>query len=228
MLPTGLGLLAVSNKALEAHKSSKMARCYFSFEDMIKTNDLGYFPYTPATPLLRGLRASLDLLLDEGLDNVFARHHRLAEGVRKAVAAWGLTLCAKEPKWHSDTVTAILVPEGVDGANVVKTAYHRYNLSLGVGLNKVAGKVFRIGHLGELNEIMIGGVLVGAEMALARLRRQRRPGSGGGAAAEYFRSTTKASATAGRNRSRNLQAEFPGAAPPSAALSLREASRAGF
>ncbi len=105
MLPTGLGLLAVSNKALEAHKTSKMERCYFSFEDMIKNNDLGYFPYTPATQLLRGLRASLDLLQAEGLDNVFARHHRLAEGVRKAVAAWGLKLCAKEPKWHSDTVS---------------------------------------------------------------------------------------------------------------------------
>jgi len=195
MLPTGLGILAVSNKALEANKSSKMERCYFSFEDMIKINDLGYFPYTPATQLLRGLRASLDLLQAEGLDNVFARHTRLAEGVRKAVAAWGLKLCAKEPKWHSDTVSAILVPEGVDSAQVVKTAFYRYNLSLGVGLNKVAGKVFRIGHLGALDEIMVGGVLFGVEMALHDCGVNIVPGSGTGAAAEYFRQTSKASAT---------------------------------
>jgi alanine-glyoxylate transaminase/serine-glyoxylate transaminase/serine-pyruvate transaminase len=162
---------------------------------MIKNNDLGYFPYTPATQLLRGLRASLDLLQAEGLDNVFARHTRLAEGVRKAVAAWGLKLCAKEPKWHSDTVSAILVPEGVDSAQVVKTAFYRYNLSLGVGLNKVAGKVFRIGHLGALDEIMVGGVLFGVEMALRDCGVDVVPGSGSGAAAEHFRQTTKASAT---------------------------------
>jgi len=195
MLPTGLGILAVSNKALEAHKSSKIQRCYFSFEDMIKANDTGYFPYTPATQLLRGLRASLDLLLGEGLDNVFARHHRLAEGVRKAVAAWNLKLCAKDPKWYSDTVSAILVPEGIDSAQVVKTAFYRYNLSLGVGLNKVAGKVFRIGHLGALDEIMIGGVLFGVEMALRDCGVDVVPGSGSGAAAEYFRTSSKASAT---------------------------------
>jgi alanine-glyoxylate transaminase/serine-glyoxylate transaminase/serine-pyruvate transaminase len=195
MLPTGLGILAVSNKALEAHKSSKMERCYFSFDDMVKANDTGYFPYTPATQLLRGLRASLDLLLGEGLNNVFARHNRLAEGVRKAVAGWGLKLCAVEPKWYSDTVSAIRVPDGVDSAQVVKTAYYRYNLSLGVGLNKVAGKVFRIGHLGALDEIMIGGVLFGCEMALRDCGVAVAPGSGSGAAAEYFRATTKASAT---------------------------------
>ena len=195
MLPTGLGILAVSNRALEAHKSSKMQRCYFSFEDMVKANDQGYFPYTPATQLLRGLRASLDLLLAEGLDNVFARHNRLAEGVRKAVAAWGLKLCAAEPKWYSDTVSAIRVSDGIDSAQVVKTAYYRYNLSLGVGLNKVAGKVFRIGHLGALDEIMIGGVLFGCEMAMRDCGINVVPGAGSGAAAEYFRATTKASAT---------------------------------
>jgi alanine-glyoxylate transaminase/serine-glyoxylate transaminase/serine-pyruvate transaminase len=194
MLPTGLGILAVSNKALEAHKSSKMQRCYFSFEDMIKNNDNGYFPYTPATQLLRGLRASLDLLLGEGLDNVFARHNRLAEGVRKAVAAWGLQLCAKEPKWYSDTVSAVVVPDGIDSAQVVKTAYYRYNLSLGVGLNKVAGKVFRIGHLGAIDEIMIGGVLFGCEMAMRDCGIEVVPGAGSAAAVEHFRATSKASA----------------------------------
>ena len=145
MLPTGLGILAVSDKALQANKSQqpRMNRCFFSFEDMIKTNDLGFFPYTPATQLLRGLRTSLDMIAEEGLENIFARHARMATGVRKAVDAWGLKLCAKEPKWQSDTVSAIYVPEGIDSANVVKTAYYRYNVSLGVGLTKVAGKVFR-------------------------------------------------------------------------------------
>ena len=195
MLPTGLGILAVSGKALEAHKSSKMQRCFFSFEDMIKANDTGYFPYTPATQLLRGLRASVDLIFAEGLDNVIARHHRLSEGVRRAVDAWGLKLCAAEPKWHSDTVSAIRTPEGVDSANVVKTAYNRYNLSLGVGLSKVAGKVFRIGHLGALDEIMIGGVLFGCEMAMKDCGINIVPGSGTGAAAEYFRTSSKKSAT---------------------------------
>ncbi len=188
MLPTGLGILAVSQKALDANKSlnGRMNRCFFSWEDMIKTNDQGYFPYTPATQLIRGLRTSLDLLFAEGLDNVFARHTRLASGVRAAVDAWGLKLCAKEPKWHSDTVSAILAPEGIDSAEIVKTAYYRYNTSLGVGLNKVAGRVFRIGHLGALDEFMVGGVLFAVEMALKDCGVDVKLGSGTGAAAEYF------------------------------------------
>jgi alanine-glyoxylate transaminase/serine-glyoxylate transaminase/serine-pyruvate transaminase len=169
--------------------NGRMNRCFFSFEDMIKANDLGYFPYTPATQLIRGLRASLDLIFAEGLENVLKRHTRLASGVRAAVDAWGLKLCAKEPKWHSDTVSAILVPEGIDSANVVKTAYYRYNTSLGVGLNKVAGKVFRIGHLGALDEVMIGGVLFAVEMALKDCGVPIKMGSGTGAAAEYFSKT---------------------------------------
>ncbi len=197
MLPTGLGILAVSQKALDANKSlnGRMNRCYFSFEDMIKTNDLGYFPYTPATQLIRGLRTSLDMLFEEGLDNVFARHTRLATGVRAAVDAWGLKLCAKEPKWHSDTVSAIFVPEGIDANAVLKTAYYRYNTSLGTGLNKVAGKVFRIGHLGALDEFMVGGVLFAVEMALKDCGVNIKLGSGTGAAAEYFSKTATKSAT---------------------------------
>ncbi len=180
-----------SQKALDANKSlnGRMNRCFFSWEDMIKTNDLGYFPYTPATQLIRGLRASLDLIFAEGLDNVIARHTRLATGVRAAVDAWGLKLCAKEAKWHSDTVSAILVPEGIDAVNVLKTAYYRYNTSLGTGLNKVAGKVFRIGHLGALDEGMIGGVLFNVEMALKDCGVPIKFGSGTGAAAEYFSKT---------------------------------------
>ncbi|MER9133173.1 aminotransferase class V-fold PLP-dependent enzyme [Mesorhizobium sp. M0768] len=191
MLPAGLGFLSVSQKALAAAKSTKHHRCYFSFDDMIKANDTGYFPYTPATQLLRGLRASLDLIAQEGLENIFARHHRLAGGVRKAVDAWGLRLCAKEPKWHSDTVSAVLVPEGIDSAAVVRRAHQAYNTSLGGGLNKVAGKVFRIGHLGWLNEVMVCGALSAAEMALLDCEVKLAPGSGVGAAIEHFRLSEK-------------------------------------
>lgn len=187
MLPAGLGFLSVSQKALAAAKTAKGRRCYFSFEDMIRANDTGFFPYTPATQLLRGLRVSLDLIETEGLEAIFARHHHLAEGVRKAVDAWGLKLCAKERKWHSDTVSAVYVPEGIDSAEVVKRAYHKYQTSLGVGLNKVAGRVFRIGHLGWLNEVMVCGALSAAEMALRDCGVKVAPGSGVGAALEHFR-----------------------------------------
>jgi alanine-glyoxylate transaminase / serine-glyoxylate transaminase / serine-pyruvate transaminase len=187
MLPTGLAIVAVSQKALAAHKSAKCPRCFFDFADMIRTNKDGFFPYTPATTLLRGLRASVDMLLAEGLDNVFARHHRLAEGARHGVAAWGLELCAKASKWHSDTVTAICVPAGFNSDDVVRTAYYRYRMSLGVGLSKVAGRVFRIGHIGHVNEIMILQVLAGCEMALRDVGVPVAAGSGVAAAQEHFR-----------------------------------------
>ncbi|MBT1157027.1 aminotransferase class V-fold PLP-dependent enzyme [Aminobacter anthyllidis] len=187
MLPPGLGFLSVSQKALDAAKSAKFSRCYFSFEDQIRANDTGYFPYTPAVQLLRGLRAALDLIQEEGLDNIFERHNRLATGVRKAVDAWGLKVCAKEAKWHSDTVSAILVPEGVDSAEVVRRAYHGYQTSLGVGLSKVAGKVFRIGHLGWVNEVMMCGAISAAEMSLRDVGVKVQPGSGVGAALEHYR-----------------------------------------
>ena len=186
MLPTGLAIICVSQKALEAHKSAQMGRCFLSWEDMIKTNDTGYFPYTPATTLLRGLRCSLDMIEAEGLENVFARHHRLAEGVRRAVFAWGMRPCAAEEKWYSDTVTAIMVPEGHDAAQVIKRAYETYNLSLGTGLTKVAGKVFRIGHLGWLNEIMTLQAIAGAEMAMRDTGIPVELGSGVAAAQAYY------------------------------------------
>ena len=189
MLPTGLAIVGVSQKALEARKTSKMPVCFFDYDDMINTNAQGYFPYTPAATLLRGLRASVDMLLDEGLDNVFARHHRLAEGVRRAVSAWGLTTCAQGPEWHSDTVTAIMVPEGVDANEVIKTAYYKYDLSLGAGLSQVAGKVFRIGHLGWLNELMVLSALGGAELAMRDVGLQFTSGAGVGAAVDYFAET---------------------------------------
>ncbi len=187
MLPAGLAIMAASQKAIAASKTSSMRRCYFDFKDMIATNANGYFPYTPPMTMLRGLRASLDLLLDEGLENVFARHRFLAEGVRQAVAAWGLKLCASEPKWYSDTVTAIVVPEGFDAAKVIARAYHRYGLSLGAGLSVVAGKVFRIGHLGDLNEVMLLSAIAGSEMAMRDVGIPVQAGSGVGAAAEYYR-----------------------------------------
>ncbi|AWC25923.1 aminotransferase class V-fold PLP-dependent enzyme (plasmid) [Aminobacter sp. P9b] len=187
MLPPGLGFLSVSQKALDAAKSAKFGRCYFSFEDQIRANDTGYFPYTPAVQLLRGLRAALDLIQEEGLDNIFERHNRLATGVRKAVDAWGLRVCAKEAKWNSDTVSAILVPEGIDSADVVRRAFHGYQTSLGVGLSKVAGKVFRIGHLGWVNEVMMCGAISAAEMSLRDCGVKVQPGSGVGAALEHYR-----------------------------------------
>jgi alanine-glyoxylate transaminase/serine-glyoxylate transaminase/serine-pyruvate transaminase len=157
MLPAGLGLLAVSPKAKALYGSAKLNRVFFDLGDMDKANATGYFPYTPSLPLLYGLREALVMLMEEGLDNVFARHHRLAEGTRAAVKAWGLSLCARQPKWYSDTVSAILVPPGVNGAEVIDIAYRRYNLALGAGLARMAGKLFRIGHLGDLNECMLLG-----------------------------------------------------------------------
>jgi alanine-glyoxylate transaminase / serine-glyoxylate transaminase / serine-pyruvate transaminase len=187
MMPTGLGIVAASPKALEAHMSARCPRCYFDFGDMMRANREGFFPYTPATTLLRGLRASVDLLLAEGLDLVFARHHRLAEGVRRAVAAWGLELCARERRWYSDTVSAIRVPAGFDGNELVRHAYRRYNLSLGAGLARLSGKVFRIGHLGSLNEIMLLGAIAGSEMAMDDLGIPIELGSGVAAAQRHYR-----------------------------------------
>jgi alanine-glyoxylate transaminase/serine-glyoxylate transaminase/serine-pyruvate transaminase len=187
-----MSMLGVSAKALEAHKSSTMPRCYFSFEDMLAANDRGYFPYTPPTPMLHGLRCSLDLLFDEGLPQVFARHHRLAEGIRRGVDALGLSLCALDPRWYSDTVTAIRTPEGVDAAEVCRIGFHRYRTSFGGGLSKVAGTVFRIGHLGDLNEVMCLAALASAEMSLADAGAKVELGAGVAAAQDYYRSAAAA------------------------------------
>jgi alanine-glyoxylate transaminase/serine-glyoxylate transaminase/serine-pyruvate transaminase len=187
MLPAGLGILAVSEKALEAHKQSRMERCYFSFEDMKASSVTGFFPYTPPTQLLHGLRASLDLIFAEGLDNIIARHHRLAEGVRRGVHAWGLRLCAKEEKWWSNTVSAIVVPDDIDARHVIANGYSRYRTSFGAGLSKVAGRVFRIGHLGDLNEVMCLAALASAEMSLRDAGAKVEAGSGVAAAQEWYR-----------------------------------------
>ena len=191
MMPTGLAIVGVSQKALDACAGSNLPASYFNFHDMMKMNEQGYFPYTPAATLLRGLRASIDMLTDEGLSNVVARHHRLANGVRAAVAAWGLRNCAVAPKWHSDTVTAILVPDGHNANDVIQAAYHNYGVSLGGGLGKVAGKVFRIGHLGWLNETMVLQALGGTEMALRDAGISFKAGSGVGAAVGYYTESRK-------------------------------------
>jgi alanine-glyoxylate transaminase/serine-glyoxylate transaminase/serine-pyruvate transaminase len=187
MLPAGLGIACVSQNALAQMKDATCTKAYFDFTDQIKTNEGGYFPYTPALPLLYGLREALNLLFEEGLDNVFARHHMLASGTRAAVDAWGLKLCAKDPKWNSDTVSAIMVPEGINGADVIDRAYQRYNLALGAGLTEMAGKLFRIGHLGDLNELMLLGAISGAEMSMRDVGIQIEAGSGVAAVQEYFR-----------------------------------------
>ena len=190
MLPAGLGVTCVSDKALEAARTAKSLRCYFDYGDMIKANATGYFPYTPSIPLLYGLRESIAMLAEEGLENVFERHRRLASGVRAAVIdGWKLKLCAREPRWYSATVSAVLVPPGVDGAAVISRAYQRYNLALGAGLARVAGKLFRIGHLGDLNEVMLLGAIAGAEMAMLDCGAKVEPGSGVGAASSYWRSS---------------------------------------
>ena len=187
MLPAGLGIVCASQKALTAMKDAKCRRAYFEFGDHVKANATGYFPYTPALPLLHGLRESLAMLEEEGLENVSVRPRHLANGTRAAVEAWDLKLCAKEPKWHSDTVSAIMVPRGVNGAEVIDRAYRRYNLALGAGLSQMAGKLFRIGHLGDLNELMLLGAISGAEMAMNDIGIEVELGSGVAAAQAEFR-----------------------------------------
>ncbi|HSC59348.1 MAG TPA: aminotransferase class V-fold PLP-dependent enzyme [Gemmatimonadales bacterium] len=188
MLPAGLAILCAAPRALEAGAMATSRRAYFDFAAAAQSNDQGYFPYTPSAPMLRGLRESLAMLLDEeGMPAVVARHHRLAEGVRRAVAAWGLKLCAREPRWHSDTVSTVLTPDTVDARAVISRAFDRYDLSLGAGLGPLAGKAFRIGHLGDLNELMLHGALAGVEMALRDCGVALAPGSGVAAAEEYWR-----------------------------------------
>ena len=187
MLPAGIGILGLSEKALAAMESSNYPTCYFDVQDMIAKLETGYTPYTPPVNLLRGMRVALDMLLAEGLENVWKRHYRLAEGTRRAILdGWGMKLCAKEPKWHSDTVSAIVVPEGADAVPVISTAFNTYNLALGAGLAKVAGKVFRIGHLGDLNELMLCSAISGAEMSMMSNGIKVELGSGVAAASKYW------------------------------------------
>jgi alanine-glyoxylate transaminase/serine-glyoxylate transaminase/serine-pyruvate transaminase len=220
MLPAGLGIVCASQKALSQYDQARLPRCFFDFADMRKANATGYFPYTPSLPLLYGLQESLAILNEEGLDNVFARHHRLAEGTRLAAKAWGLEICARQPRWNSDTVTAIMVPAHVNAAEVIDIAYRRYNLALGAGLARMAGRLFRIGHLGDLNELMLIGGIAGAEMALRDAGVKLTPGSGVAAAAEYWRGTAPALSK------RDLPPRAPDA-QPAAAPAPKEKATAG-
>ena len=167
MLPPGLGLNAVSRKALEASKSARLPRSYWDWEAMIRDNKMGFFPYTPATNLLYGLREALRMLLEEGLDRVFARHLRHAEATRRAVRAWGLEILCLNPDEYSPALTTVVMPEGHDADALRKTVLEKFDMSLGTGLGKLKGKVFRIGHLGDFNDLMLAGTLCGVEMGLS-------------------------------------------------------------
>jgi alanine-glyoxylate transaminase/serine-glyoxylate transaminase/serine-pyruvate transaminase len=166
MLPPGLSFNALSDKALAASKDARLPRAYWGWDEMLAANRGGYFPYTPATNLLFGLREALRMLQEEGLDNVFARHTRHGEATRRAVRAWGLEILCAEPAEYSNSLTALLLPAGADADRVREIALQRFDLSLGTGLGKLQGKVFRIGHLGHFNDLMLAGTLCGVEMAL--------------------------------------------------------------
>jgi alanine-glyoxylate transaminase/serine-glyoxylate transaminase/serine-pyruvate transaminase len=166
MLPPGLGFNAISQKALAASKDAKMPRSYWDWEGILKNNAAGFFPYTPATNLLYGLREALTMLHDEGMPHVFARHHRHAEATRAAVRAWGLEIVCEEPREYSGSLTAIFTPDGHDADRLRNLVLDKFDMSLGTGLGKLAGKAFRIGHLGSFNDLMLAGTLAGVEMGL--------------------------------------------------------------
>jgi len=185
MLPPGLSFNAVGEKALAVAKNAKLPKSFWSWEDMVANNRNGFFPYTPATNLLYALAESIDMLHEEGLENVFARHDRHAEATRRAVRAWGLEIWCREPKDYSSSLTAVLMPEGQDADRFRKAALEHFDISLGTGLSKLAGKVFRIGHLGDTNDLTIVGALAGVEMGLALAGVAHRKG-GVQAAMDYL------------------------------------------
>ena len=167
MLPPGLGLNAVSEKARQASESARLTKSYWAWEPILSANKSGFFPYTPPTNLLYGLRESIRMLEEEGLQNVFTRHDRHAEATRRAVRAWGLEILCADPEEYSSSLTAAVVPAGYDADDLRSVIRENFNMSLGTGLGKVKGKVFRIGHLGDFNDLMLAGTLSGVEMGLA-------------------------------------------------------------
>ncbi len=176
MLPPGLSFNAISEKALAANKAAKLPRYYWDWQEMLKPNRSGFFPYTPATNLLWGLREALLMLQEEGLINVFHRHHRHAEATRAAVRAWGLKVLCEEPKEYSSSLTAVLMPQGFDADRLRAVILENFDMSLGAGLSKLAGTVFRIGHLGHFNDLMLAGTLSGVEMGLGIAGVPHQPG----------------------------------------------------
>jgi len=190
MLPPGLSFNAIGAKALAASKKAKLPRSYWDWQEMLAVNPAGFFPYTPATNLLYGLAVALDMLFEEGLDRVFARHDRLAEATRRAIRGWGLEILCADPTLYSSTLTAIILPDGHNADALRKVILERFDMSLGQGLGKLSGKVFRIGHLGHLNDLMLCGTLAGVEMGLALARVPHRKG-GTQAAIDYLAETAE-------------------------------------
>jgi alanine-glyoxylate transaminase/serine-glyoxylate transaminase/serine-pyruvate transaminase len=186
MLPPGLGFVCASPRAIDAASRGGSPRNFFDWRPILEDNAAGFFPYTPATLVLFGLREALDILFAEGLDRVFARHHRLAEGVRAAVGAWGLKILCEDPAAYSDSLTAVVMPEGIDSNVLIARARDRFALALGVGLGKLRGRVFRIGHLGALGELEVLATLGGVEMALRECGHTVAAGAGVAAAEERF------------------------------------------
>jgi alanine-glyoxylate transaminase/serine-glyoxylate transaminase/serine-pyruvate transaminase len=176
MLPPGLSFNAISEKALAASRGARLARSYWSWQPMLASNQNGFFPYTPSTNLLYGLREALRMLADEGLQNVFARHCRLAEAARAAVRAWGLEINCERADEYSPVVTTVTMPDGQDCGRLREVAAERFNLSLGAGIGRLKGKAFRIGHLGDFNELMLAGTLAGVEMTMIAADVPFRPG----------------------------------------------------
>jgi alanine-glyoxylate transaminase/serine-glyoxylate transaminase/serine-pyruvate transaminase len=192
MLPPGLSFNAISAKALTASRQAKMPRSYWAWEEMLSAGRSGYFPYTPATNLLYGLREALQMLDEEGLDNVFARHERHGEATRRAVRAWGLEVLCLNPEEYSHSLTAVLLPPEHDADKIRQLILERFDMSLGTGLGKVQGRVFRIGHLGDFNDLMLAGTLCGVEMGL-QLAGVPTHGSGVVAALEHLGTVAGAS-----------------------------------
>ena len=190
MLPPGLGMNAISRKALEASASARLPRSYWDWGPVLKMNERGFFPYTPPTNLLFGMEEALGMILDEGLAQVFARHRRLAEASRIAVNAWGLKMCCLDPAECTDSLTAVWMPEGHDADELRRLILDRFDMSLGTGLGKVKGRVFRIGHLGDMNDLMLMGTLCGVEMGFSLAGVPHRK-EGVAAALDYLASTAK-------------------------------------
>jgi alanine-glyoxylate transaminase/serine-glyoxylate transaminase/serine-pyruvate transaminase len=185
MLPPGISFNAVSPKALEASRTARLPKAFWAWDEIIEMNQTGYWPYTPNTNLLYGLNEACDMLLSQGLDTVFARHRRWGEGVRAAVRAWGLQIQCADPALYSPVLTGVMTPEGVDADAVRKIVYERFDCSLGTGLGKVKGRMFRIGHLGDCNDLTLMAALAGCEMGF-RLAGVKLAGSGVQAAMDYF------------------------------------------
>ncbi len=195
MLPPGLGFNAVSEKALEANKTAKLPRAYWDWQNMLGLNATGFFPFTPAINHIFGLAEALDMFEEEGWDNVFARHDRLAEATRRALSVWGLENACRDPQEYSPSLTAVLTPEGHSADELRKVILENFDMSLGAGLGKVAGKLFRIGHMGHFNELMLAGTLCGVEMGLGLAGVPHQKG-GVDAAMEYLANGKSAAAAA--------------------------------